>query len=104
MIVGTLIDFKDPVELLQHHNPCQMVGKGHGGHGQAHPSLRLQALRQPKGPSDDKGQMLGAVVLPGLDQGGQLLAGPKPALHTQADEAGVGGELGACLLYTSRCV
>lgn len=59
MIAGPLVDFKRPVELLQKHDPGQVVGKGHGRHGQLQPCLLLDGGMQAVGASDDESQMLG---------------------------------------------
>ena len=34
MIFASCLDGFCPVKLLQHHHPCQMVGEGHGAHGE----------------------------------------------------------------------
>ena len=34
VVAGACGNLEGPVNLLQHHDPGQMVGKGHGGHGQ----------------------------------------------------------------------
>ena len=34
MVSASGIDLVGPVDLLQKHHPQQVVGKGHGGHGQ----------------------------------------------------------------------
>ena len=63
VVAGALPDLEGPVELFQQHDPGQVVGEGHGGHGQFDPGLPLQALRQAVGAADDKGLVLGGSLV-----------------------------------------
>ena len=65
MIAGPLIDLEAAVDLLQQHDPGQVVGEGHGGHGQLDLGLRLDGGVQAVGAADEKDQVLGGALLPG---------------------------------------
>ena len=41
MVFGPGLDGLRPVQLFQHHDPGQVVGKGHGAHGQLQVRLGL---------------------------------------------------------------
>ena len=58
-------DLIRPIDLLQQHDPGQMVGEGHGGHGQPPVRLPLQALVQPHAAADEKGQLLSLIHISG---------------------------------------
>ena len=94
MVAGALPDLEGPVDLLQQHDPGQVVGEGHGGHGQLDLGLRLDGGVQAVGAADEKDQVLGGALLPGPNQLGQLLAGAHPALYAQGGQHGAGGQLG----------
>ena len=93
MIPGPGVDLEGPVDLLQDHHPGQMVGEGHGGHGQAQMRLLFDGWVETEGAADDQGQVRGPVYHPALQGLGKLGAGQEPALHAQGDALGAFGQL-----------
>ena len=91
------VDLAGPVDLLQQHHPGQMMGEGHGGHGELRPRLRLDGLVEAEGAPDQKHQPLLQTLLrpcgPGRHGLGQLLAGAQPPLYAQGDKTGGGRQL-----------
>ena len=83
MIAGPLVDLKDSIELLQQHDTGQVMGKGHGGHGQAQDGGVLYARGQTIGATDEKDHAGTALQHPVGHAPGQIFAGEKPTLHTQ---------------------
>ena len=57
MIPGTGVDLVAPVDLLQQHHPQQVMGEGHGGHGQFHGCLGLDGGVHAEGAADEEHQM-----------------------------------------------
>ena len=85
MIAGPFIDLEGAVDLLQYHHPGQMVGKGHGGHGQAQLGLRFDGGMQAVAAPDEKYQMLAPAILKGLNELRQLRAGFLLPLYAEGD-------------------
>ena len=54
MIPAAGLDGFCPVELLQHHDPGQMVGEGHGAHGEPEIRLFLDSGGHAEGGADEK--------------------------------------------------
>ena len=77
MVAGPLLDLEGPVELLQQHDPSQVVGKGHGGHGQAQVGPGLERGVHAVGGADEEHQGVAPAVRPLLQPGGELLAGER---------------------------
>ena len=68
MILTTGLNGFRTVELFQHHDPCQMVGEGHGTHGKLEIRLLLDPGRQSERRTDQKTDTGFAGIL----YGGQL--------------------------------
>ena len=64
VVAGALGDFEGPVELLQQHDPGQMVGEGHFGHGQAQVGTLLDSGMESVGGADDKAELAAALAGP----------------------------------------
>ena len=75
MVAGPRVDLAGAVDLFQQHHPRQMVGEGHGGHGQAEKGQGLDAGVQAEGPADQKDQMTLALGGGVRHEAGQVLAG-----------------------------
>ena len=60
MVSASGIDLVGPVDLLQKHHPQQVVGKGHGGHGQPQIGLLFQRGVHPVGTADEEDDVSGA--------------------------------------------
>ena len=94
MIARSLLNFKGPINLLQQHDPGQVVGEGHGRHGQLDVGLRLDGGVQAVAAPDEKDH----VLLPADPGDGEhleeLLAGAQPPLDTQRAHPGAGRDLG----------
>ena len=99
VVAGALVDLKGPVDLLQKHHPCQVVGEGHGGHRELEPSLLLDGGVQAIGAADEKDQMLGGGLLPIGHDLGQFLTGAQLSLHTEGYQTGAGWEAVKLLLF-----
>ena len=95
VVAGALVDLKGPVDLLQKHHPCQVVGEGHGGHRELEPGLLLDGGVQAIGAADEKDQMLGGGLLPIGHDLGQFLTGAQLSFHTEGYQTGAGRKLGA---------
>ena len=54
MIRGPLVYLEGPVDLLQHHDPGQMVGEGHGAHGELEIRLLLDLRADAEGRADEE--------------------------------------------------
>ena len=87
VIFGACVDLIRPVDLFQHHHPGQMVGKGHGGHGQLGPRLGLEGGGKAVGAADQKGQAASPPAAPVGQEAGELLAGAHAPLNAQGDQA-----------------
>ena len=72
-----------PVDLLQHHDSGQMVGEGHGTHGEQEVSLLLQIPVQSEGGPDEEHQLGPALIPDGLQRFGQRLGGEQLPLRRQ---------------------
>ena len=59
MILASRVDLVRPINLLQEHDPGQMVGEGHGGHGQLHCRQILDRRMQPERTADETIFILG---------------------------------------------
>ena len=97
MIFPPCLNLKRPVQLLQQHHPCQLMGEGHLRHGQPQIRPLLDPLRQPEGTADHQGHR----ALPLYPQPGQQpckrLAFLLLPLNAQGDPIS-----GACLLNGTR--
>ena len=94
MVSASGVDLVGPVDLLQKHHPQQVVGKGHGGHGQPQSGLPLQGFVHPEGTANEKNDVAGALGGAVRQIAGQLLAGALPPLHTHGDHQTAVGQLG----------
>ena len=95
MVFGSCVDLISPVDLLQQHDPGQMMGKCHGGHGKAQVRLGLNGFVQAHAAADEKHQ---AGVPAHGEAGhavGQLGRGEGLSLDAHGDDGGTLGELGA---------
>ena len=94
MVGRPLIDFKRPIDLLQQHDPGQVVGEGHGGHGQLGVGLRLDGGVKAVAAADDEDHMLLRAAARDGKHLGNFLAGAHPALHAQGRHPGAGRDFG----------
>ena len=94
MVSASGVDLVGPVDLFQKHHPQQVVGKGHGGHGQPQSGLPLQGFVHSEGAADEKDDVAGALGGAVRQIAGQLLAGALPPLHTHGDHQTAVGQLG----------
>ena len=89
MIGRPLIDFKRPIDLLQQHDPGQVMGKGHGGHGQRGPGPRFDRWVEAEGAADDEHDMAGSPYRQALHPPGKALRGQALSLYLQSADKGV---------------
>ena len=75
VIFASGVDLIGAVDLFQQHDPQQVVGKGHGGHGQPQGGLPLQGGVHPVGAADEKDDVAGPLSGAVGKIPGQLLAG-----------------------------
>ena len=92
VIFASCGDGKSPVDLLQHHHPGQMVGKGHGGHAQPPVRLLFDALIQPHAAADEKGDLRLSLHAEVRHPAAQLIAGAGLALDAQGDNGPAPGQ------------
>ena len=83
MIFCPRVDLAGPVNLFQEHHSGQVVGEGHGGHGQLFGGLGLDGRVEPAGAADEESQAALSLVGPSGHEPGQLLAGAFPPLYAQ---------------------
>ena len=92
MILGTCLNGFAAVELLQHHDPRQMVGEGHGAHGELEVGLFFDPGGHAEGRTDEEA---GAGLAGQLDLRqflGKFLTGQLLALRGEDTEPGALGD------------
>ena len=93
MVFASGVDLVGPVDLLQEHDPQQVMGKGHGGHGQPQIGLLFQRGVHPVGAADEEDDVSGTPGGGLRKIAGQRLAGAFLSLYAHGDEQTSGRQL-----------
>lgn len=86
VVLHTGVDGAGAVELFGQHQAGQLVGQCDASHADASLCGFFNAVVQPVGGTDDKGDIPGSAAGTLHQQGGQIFAGDLLALDTKCDE------------------
>ena len=93
VIFAPRLDGLRPVDLLQHHDPGQMMGEGHFAHGELEIRLVLDLLADAEGGTDQEGGAALSGILHILQLPGKFLRGEDFSLRGENAQPGIFGDL-----------